>query len=391
MKKLSDLNPHPGNPRKITDEALLKLKKSLAEFGDLSGIIYNRTTNRLIGGHQRLKVLPPDIDIQIEDGANHGHFFLGNDKFLVRFVDWDETKEKAANIAANQHGGEWEYPLLCNWINELDSANIDMDLLGFGDEELKAMMDFAPSPVAGLTDDDAVPEPPKEPKTKLGDIYELGNHRLMCGDCTVKENMERLMAGEKVDMVFTDPPYGVSEQTNRKSKGRSKLAECNDFSPVYGDNKPYDPLPILNFDCPKIVWGANYFAKSLPEAASWIVWDKRDGIGSNDNADCELAWTDIGGPARIFRHLWNGMIKASEQGEKRVHPTQKPIALAEWCFERLKNVHTITDLYLGSGSTIIACEKTNRRCLGMEIDPIYCDVIVKRWEEFTGKTAKLIT
>ena len=137
--KLSDLSPHPGNPRKITDKKLKMLEKSLKEFGDLSGVIFNKQTGRLVGGHQRLKVIPKDVEI-ISETEDHGYFLLNGDRFQVRFVNWDETKEKAANIAANQHGGDWDFPILTDWVNELDSQNIDLDVLGFDDKELQKMM-----------------------------------------------------------------------------------------------------------------------------------------------------------------------------------------------------------------------------------------------------------
>ncbi len=137
--KLSDLKPNPQNPRKIDDAKLKMLEKSLKEFGDLSGIIFNRTTGNLVGGHQRVKVLPADTELQMTD-ANHGFMIINGDRFTYREVDWDETKEKAANIAANQHGGEWNLPQLSEWILELDQKNIDMDLLGFDRDELDNLM-----------------------------------------------------------------------------------------------------------------------------------------------------------------------------------------------------------------------------------------------------------
>ncbi len=142
----------------------------------------------------------------------------------------------------------------------------------------------------------------------------------------------------------------------------------------------------------QVWWGANYYCHALPQSNNWFVWDKRVEEKQKDTqSDCELAWVKSKwSSVRIFRHLWKGLIKGSEHGQKRVHPTQKPVALAEWSFDYFKEVKSVLDLFGGSGSTLMACEKTNRTCYIMEFEPHYCDVIVKRWEDFTGKKAMLV-
>lgn len=180
------------------------------------------------------------------------------------------------------------------------------------------------------------------------------------------------------DLVLTDPPYGVGEETNRKEKGRSKLAECNDFPPVFGDDEPFDPSILLQF--PRLViFGGNYFAHKLPPSPSWIIWDKRDGLASNDNADCEVAWTNLGGPARVIRHLWNGMIKASERDERRCHPTQKPVSLMAQIIEKATDVGaSVLDPFMGSGTTLVAAKNLGRKAIGIEIEEKYCEIAAKR-------------
>ena len=206
--------------------------------------------------------------------------------------------------------------------------------------------------------------------------YDRAGIRLFLGDC--REVLPTLNLS-KVALVLTDPPYGVNERCDRKAKGREMAAECNDFPPVHGDDKPFDPTHLLALEKPAVIWGANYFAELLPRSPSWIVWDKRDGIPSNDNADCEFAWSNLGGPARIFRHLWNGMIKASEREDRRVHPTQKPVALSQWILERATITgDTILDPYAGSGSALVAALRMERRAIGVEYERAYCDVIAKR-------------
>ena len=179
------------------------------------------------------------------------------------------------------------------------------------------------------------------------------------------------------DVVVTDSPYGVSERTDRASKGRSHAAASNDFPPVFGDDEPFDPTPWLQRPC--ILWGGNHFADKLPPSPSWLVWDKREGGTSDDNADCEMAWTNLGGPARLFAHRWRGMIKASEQGQHRLHPTQKPVALMRWCLMHANLPDgVILDPYLGSGPTLRAAKDLGRRAIGIEIEERYAEIAAKR-------------
>lgn len=400
VKTLNDLSPHPENPRTISDEELQRLEKSLKEFGDLSGFVFNTRTGRLVGGHQRKRVLPGKAIIKITHRIEEptttgttamGYADVGGERFSYREVDWPEQKEKAANIAANKHGGHFENRMLADWINELDAQNYDLDLTGFAGEDLENLM----APFRDMPDsetEDQVPEVPKSAKSKTGDLWTLGEHRLLCGDCTLKENVGRLMAGEKADMVFTDPPYGIDIYSKGSfhdgKKHGAALAAHNSYRPVEGD-KDLKCVSFL-FEWLKafrgiaIVWGANNFPQFCSPSNGWLVWDKEQHA---NHGDCELAWTNVDKAIRMFTHQWVGFQKASERGEKRVHPTQKPVALAEWAFEVWESPKTVLDLFLGSGSTLIACEKTNRRCFGMEIDPHYCDVIIERWEKYSGKKA----
>ena len=294
----------------------------------------------------------------------------------VYVATWEESKAKEFAIVKDNVGygepGDWDI-----LANEWDAAELDewgLDVWQPEEEEKE-----------GLTDPDEVPEAPEEPKTKLGDLYILGDHRLLCGDSTKAEDVEKLMNGEKADALITDPPYGVSY----KSPSGKGLTNRGNYDIIKGDNVDFDPSCLFGHCESVVTWGANHYANLLPPSARWLVWDKREGDAINKNSDCELAWCSQGGSARLFHHKWNGMIKASERQDKRMHPTQKPIALFEWVFECVESGNLILDLFLGSGSTLIAAEKTNRKCYGMELDPKYCDVIVKRWEDFTGKKAEL--
>lgn len=409
---IKDLSPNLQNPRSISPEKLSFLKKSLDKFGDLSGIVYNKKSKQIVSGHQRIKVLPPASKIEITKvykkptstgTIKEGYLEAQGERFSYREVEWDEPKEKAANIAANKGAGEWDLTKLGEWFKDLDTLGFDLNLTMFDQvereelfPELVVVGEHTRSGPTGV-DEDEVPEQ-VEPKTKMGDLYQLGEHRLVCGDSTQLKTIERLLNGSKVDMVFTDPPYGIDEKTERIDSKRNINAKSNNWKRVLGDK---------NTDCAKalcvfvtelaptiILWGANFYCHALPETGNWIVWDKRvEDKQRDDNSDCELAWVKTKKRSvRIFRHLWKGMIKGSEYGQARVHPTQKPIALAEWSFETYSSESkNILDLFGGSGSTLIACEKTKRKCFMAELDPHYCDVIVSRWEKYTGKKAKLIS
>jgi DNA modification methylase len=407
--RLEDLAPNPDNPRKISDEKLKMLGSALLEFGDLGGIVFNRRTKRLAGGHQRVRVLPAKAEVKLAKTYKtptrtgtvaEGYVELEGERYRYREVDWDETKEKAANIAANQHGGEFDLPKLSEWLVELDTAGFDLRLTGFDEQELADII----SPVhqfAGQCDEDDVPEAPADPKTRRGDIYELGRHRLMCGDSTAITDVERLMGGDKADMVFTDPPYGMNLDTDYSKIKGSKNTQASagtvakKYTPIIGDDQDFDPGIIFGlFDyCKEVfLWGADYYCQSLPKDGSFHVWDKNNGNESADKmigSGYELCWSKERHKKEMCRIFGRGTFG---HDKVKVHPTQKPVQLVEWFFERWgKPEDLVADLFGGSGSTLIACEKTNRRCFMMELDPKYCDVIVARWEKYTGKHAKLLT
>jgi len=261
-----------------------------------------------------------------------------------------------------------------------------------------------PEVIEGLTDEDAVPDVPVEPKTKLGDIYILGNHRLMCGDSTSIDAVDKLMNGKKADVVFTDPPYGMflnADYSDMNSKFKGSKGG-NKYDQVIGDNDDFSPELIDTvfacFDyCKEIfLWGADYYAEHLPNKnnGSWVVWDKR-GDESADKmygSTFELCWSKARHKRMMARVKWAGIFgMEKEHDKKRVHPTQKPVELVAWFFDyfSLKDKKNVVDLYGGSGSTLIASEKVGKNAFLMELDPKYCDVIVKRWEDFTGKKAVL--
>ena len=223
----------------------------------------------------------------------------------------------------------------------------------------------------------------------------------MCGDSTVREDVEKLMNGEKANMVFTDPPYGidvVSRATNGGSKittfgkiGFSNLAKATVYSKIIGDNESFNPKHLLDLAPKLFIFGANYFADKLPSSAGWLVWDKEGGRQWEDTfADCELIWTNLKKHARIYRCLWKGMVKEGESGS-RYHPTQKPIKLiSDILMDNSQIDNLILDPYGGSGSTLIACEQIGRICYMMEIEPKYVEIICQRWEKYVGGKRQIL-
>lgn len=212
----------------------------------------------------------------------------------------------------------------------------------------------------------------------------IGNQRLILGDClTIMPTLGRF------DAVVTDSPYGIGFS---HGGGGGKLVRSTrlDHMPIIGDEKPFDPAPLLALGIPAVLWGGNHFADRLPASQSWLTWDKRCADYSNDQADCEMAWTNLGFPARMFRHVWNGMLRGSESKTPRVHPTQKPVALMEWCLGFLPDAKTILDPFMGSGTTLVACQRMGRFGTGIELDPDYFDIACKRVDEASRQPDLLI-
>lgn len=348
--KIGAIKANPSNPRIIKDDKFRKLVESIKSFPEmlkLRPIVVNDDMV-VLGGNMRLKACK-------EAGIKEVP--------IIKADELTEQQQREFIIKDNVGFGEWDWEMLAN---EWDTEKLDewgLDLPDMKVEELEAE-----------EDDFNVPDGGVETDIVIGDLFEIGEHRLLCGDSTDSDAVAKLMNGEKADMVFTDPPYGISY----KSPSGSGKTKRGDYEIILNDDKDFDPNCLFGH-CEKIVcWGANHYANKLPNSAMWLVWDKREGDAINNNSDCELAWCSFGGSARMFHHKWNGMIKASEKNEKRVHPTQKPIELSKWAFDVCNAGSLILDLFLGSGTTMVASHQLKRKCYGMELDPKYCQVIVDR-------------
>lgn len=381
MVPVSELKPHPKNRNKHPSDQIERLAKILEYQGFRYPVKVSNRSGFVTSGHGR-------IEAAKLKGWTH---------VPVSYQDYDDDDQEYLDVQSDNAIASW---------SELDLSGINADLESIGpfDLDLLGIKDFVlePSEKYAGCDEDEVPEP-KESIAKLGDVWQLGKHRLMCGDSTDIGAVERLMNGEKADMVFTDPPYGmdldadyskmhkqVAADSTAKAKAGSKGSKWKN---VEGDDEPFDPNFILGYfnNISEIfLWGGDYYCDKLP-IGTFIVWDKNNGSEGADkmigNA-YEMAWSKQKHKkvmARIFGRGTFGHDKV------KVHPTQKPVQLAEWFFERWgKDTKTVIDLYGGSGSTLIACEKTSRRCFMMEIDPHYVDVIIARWEKYTGKEAYLL-
>jgi DNA modification methylase len=366
QKKVTELIPYVNNSRTHSDEQIAQIAASIKEFGWTNPILIDGS-NGIIAGHGRLLA-----------ARKLGH----KEVPTIELKDLTETQKKAYIIADNRLAlnAGWDNEMLTIELNDLLADGFALDILGFDPKEIAALLE--PEVVEGLTDEDAVPDVPEEPKTKRGDIYQLGYHRLMCGDSTFIDDVEKLMDGTYPDLIHTDPPYGMN------AVSKSSVLKKNYKTDILGDDNPDVAKDAFNLiyglypEAKHIWWGANYYCSALPDSECWLVWDKDN--GQSDQTDCELAWAN-------FRSVVRQFTKASEKSN-RVHPTQKPVALMEWIIRRFKlSSDTIADYFGGSGSTLIAAEKHGIKAFVMEFDPKFCDVIVKRWEDFTGKKVVLLT
>ena len=354
--EINKLKPNKNNPRVIKDDKFKKLVKSIKEFPEmleLRPIVVDKDMT-ILGGNMRHKAC-------IEAGLK---------EVYVKIAKGLTEEQKQEFIVKDNVGfGEWEWDILANEWDSVQLTEWGLDVWENEDDKV----------IEGLIDDDAIPEV-KESKVKRGDIWKLGKHRIMCGDSTSSDDVAKLMNGEKADMVFTDPPYGMN------AVSKSGVLSARYKTDIIGDDNTdvaRDSFSLIHslYDCKQIWWGANYYSEFLPSAEGWIVWDKNN--GGSDQTDCELAWTNFRSVCRLYK-------KASEK-TNRVHPTQKPVELFLWSVEKFKvEFNIVLDVFLGSGSTLIASEKLNRKCYGMELDEKYCDVIIERWEQFTGKKAEKI-
>ena len=373
---VQQLIPYVKNSRTHSDAQVAQIAASIKEFGWTNPILVDGE-NGIIAGHGRLMA-----------ARKLGHTEVP----VIELAHMTDSQKKAYVIADNQlaMNAGWDTSLLSLELADLKDQGFNLDILGFDPKELDKLLE--PEQVDGLTDEDAVPDVPVEPKTKLGDIYQLGNHRLMCGDSTSIDAVEKLMDGQKADMVFTDPPYNIDYQGVKDKREKIK----NDKMP---DNEFVDFLTESLMGCEVMYvccsWHyAHLFREAMIRLArqpkAMIVWDKVNPAQHLDKYfkqhEIIFYYGDYGGQKTLRGDVWT-----LKRQKNTVHPTMKPVELIEIALQDNAGKKIVYDGFGGSGSTMIACEKLGRQARMMELDPKYCDVIVKRWEDFTGKKAVLLT
>jgi DNA modification methylase len=417
------------NPRTITDHDLDALRRSLRYFGTVEPIVVNKRSGRIVGGHQRVKAAQAE---EIES-------------LPVVYVDLDDPSEKQLNLALNRIHGSWDEAKLEVLLRELEMLGADLDLTGFSEEEIQRLLQGDDVPTDGLTDPDDIPEPPDDPATQRNDLIVLGQHRLLCGDSASPQLLKLLLGDEPVHLVNTDPPYNVkveprsnnaiasgintkgnvprakthhqqldlarhpekAKRTTTKMRAKDRVLE-NDFLPpeeferlllAWFGNVANVMEPGRSFYCwggysnlgnypPALKASGLYFSQAVVWDKQWPVLGRKDFLGAFELAF--YGWKE--GAAHYFNpeiknatDLWS-VKKVSPPS--MVHLTEKPVELAELAMTySSKRGENVLDLFGGSGSTLIAAERMGRRAFLMEIDPAYCDVIVTRWQNYTGKSA----
>jgi DNA modification methylase len=422
----------PYNPRTIEDHDLDALRRSLRYFGTVEPIVVNKRSSRIVGGHQRVKAaLAEEIE-----------------SLPVVYVDLDDPSEKQLNLALNRIHGEWDAEKLEEVLRELELLGADLDLTGFTQVEIDELLRGSDEPIDGLTDPDALPEPPDEPKTQPGDLIILGDHRLLCGDSASPDDVAKLLAGARVHLVNTDPPYNVrveprsnnaiamgqntkgnvpNTQRERMHHQGLDLARHPEKSKPTGKMRAKDRVLDNDFVSDDefrrlltawfgniasslepgrsfYVWGGYsniknypaafegsglYFSQTVIWVKEWPVLTRKDFMGNHEW--CFYGWRE--GAAHFFNpdvtnatDVWS-VKKVSPPS--MVHLTEKPVELAERAmnYSSRRGEHVL-DLFGGSGSTLIAAERLSRKAFLMELDPAYCDVIVTRWQDYTGRKAE---
>jgi len=412
IQPITSVKPYARNPR-VNDHAVDAVAASIREFGFRQPIVVD-ADGVIITGHTRFKAA-----VQ-----------LGLTKIPVH-VATDLTPEqvKAYRIVDNKSNelATWDFEILPIELAELQDAGFDLDLLAFHDKELTQLLNA--NVKQGQTDPDDVPEPPDEPITRKGDLWILGNHRLMCGDSANSDDVDKLLDGHSIQMCHTDPPYGVSlmpRSNNAIAAGLSNFPgeQGAGTTKMRAKDRPLanDDLSDEEFATMLNAWFGNLARVLEPGRAAWlwggyknlanypaafqknglywsqcIIWNKMHPVMNRKDflscyELCFYCWKE--GAAHQFfgqnseRDLWE--VK-KEPTQRTVHPTQKPVELAMRAIQlSSKPGENVLELFGGSGSTLIACEQTGRNCYAMEIDEAFCDVIVQRWQEFTGKQAKRI-
>jgi len=401
---------NPANPRRHPTEQRDAVKGSLDTLGWIAPVVVSARSQYLIDGHERVMQAlamgdnTPVPFIEVDLSEEEEKLALASFDYITQMAYYD--KDALSDLLRD--------------IGETENAQLQAVLDGLAESVGLDLLDEEPAGDPGAQLDHA--ESLKEKfGVERGQIWLIpslsgrGTHRLMCGDSYSEEDCARLLNGTAPDLLHTDPPYGInivnpkglsangsiggskpfgstSGAARRRSTGFdgqvgavgygvpgvNKIIQSNIYPVIEGDDRPFEPAFLLDKAPLVILWGANYYADKLPNSSCWIVWDKREDLARNNFADCEMAWTNQHKPARIFYHLWNGLHKGSQHGERRIHPTEKPVALFAEIGKLYADKKLWLDLFAGSGAQIVAAEQTGATCYALEYEPLYVACILQR-------------
>ena len=380
MTSIKDLKSDHKNARKRTDRSSKLIAESLQRYGAARSIVIDEE-NRILAGNGTIEGAKAagikNVRVIETDGS---------EIIAVKRTGLSEDEKVGLALADNRTSdlSDWDKDMLQQLSEEHDVAP------WFDADDLAAILgEVEQLPAEGLTDADDVPEAPAEPITKPGDLWILGDHRLLCGDSTDVKALERLMDGKKADMVFTDPPYGMNLDTDYSKMGTSTKT----YKQVHDDDKPFDAGAMMSLLPAPVwyIWGADYFCRSIPnwDDGSTLVWAKAHSEDENKvfGSAFEICWRY----PKAKKEVWFVRRIHMTDEHLKAHPTQKPTELPVRAIERdTEQGQLVVDLYGGSGTTLIACEQLNRSCYMMELDPRYCDVIVQRYCNLTGQDAEKV-
>lgn len=372
---INSLIPYARNARTHSEAQIAQIAGSIKEFGFTNPILIDKD-NGIIAGHGRMAAARKLNLTEVP---------------CIRLEHLSETQRKAYILADNRiaMNSGWEADLLSVEMAELKDLGINLESLGFDSDEIDALLNKI-EPTAGLTDEDEAPEVQEQAVTKPGDIWVMGNHRLMCGDSTSIDAVDKLMAGQKADMVFTDPPYNIDYQGVKDKRDKIANDKMSDEDFLDFLRQSLMPCEVMYVCCS---WQyAHLFKQAMQDldrpAKAMIVWDK---VNPAQHLDLYFKQHEIifyhgpfGGNKTVRGDVWQ-----LKRQKNTVHPTMKPIELIELALQDHPSKKIVYDSFGGSGTTLIAAEKNGRISRLMELDPKYCDVIVKRWQQFTGKKAIL--
>lgn len=373
------LTPHPRNYNQHSEHQVGELGQSLSDFGQYKNVVDWRDPDNgvlyILAGHGlwEAAIARGDTRIAVNDRS-------------------DLTRAEAMALMVSDNltpTTDFDYSILKGIVTD---AEFPEDVPGLDDETLAGILEMVGVEGEGGGIEDVAPQIDRATElqeiwqTELGQVWSLGDHKLACGDCTDERVVAGVMGKEKIKNVLTDPPYGINWNTDyTRFGGEYENAQRIKHVPVVGDTEIYDPRPLLDYST-VVLWGANWYCEHIP-LGTWLVWDKRHPGGTAWLSDAEIAWVKGGNGVYIYAET----VQGAHRKEKAYHPTQKPVGLFVWCIEKSKmTAGAIFDPFLGSGTTLIACERLNRKCRAIEIDPRYVAVTLQRFLDATGKTPKLI-